>query len=956
MIRKLLILLFFAICFAGYGQSTTQFRLPFFDNFNGFFADKWTSGKGANSIAQADAPTVNVAILDGVNAKNGAYNTTLSLRVKSDSLLSYPFILSGVTAPVHFSFMYKGGGSVAKPQTSQGDLLVLYFKKNNQWEQVWSSASGFDTSSYLKREVVVDPSFVGQDFQIMFVRSGPSEPNSANWFLTNIELVQSVTLPFFENFSYNSASSFLSTWKGYTGITVSFQTGAPSPNTAVLDGFNVKGNAYSTPDSIRVPSDSLISHPFFFDGLPNSTPLDFKFSWKGSGKLKPRPDKGDSLVLFFKKGSEWVRMWASPKTIIDSTTFAKAVVPLDSSFRTNDFQIKFVRYGSSQLNVSNWFITNFELSSVSSLPFWEDFSSEASYKSRFKPNTGVYYNSGLAINPPSTTVVSFDGLDDVGNPYGETALAIGQADSLVSVSINLDSNSVKPADSLYFSFFWQKAARGEQPDKTEGDSLVLKLYDKNGFWRSVWQAPDSLGVPQTQFHKITLKITDPMFFHPEFKFKFLNYGRLSGSFDLFHVDYIVIDTIKNSSNYNQRNLVNDTLFFSDYAISDRPTTITTPYFSVPRFHLSDPTTLTFRDSFSYNLYSLASGNGLVGIVNYSISIEKNNAVDSVVGSELKSNLVGGVNRGVKTITRPLSAYSIPREATKLITRVYVDSTGVPDRNYSFLQNDTVSLVQPFEDYYSYDDGSYERTWQNKQDNSAHAVGYNTEVGDTITHLDISFPHDGYLTSENSLSVFVWKEINGKPGDVISTRRGTMIYSTTSKDRRNPFTRYDIPPVYVTGKYFIGVKQSNGGSRSLRIGIDRNNNSMDKYWCFTEEENNWTQSGTDTVFGAIMMRPVFRGGKLSTTGAVSARRENPDDEELNVAIIPALTIFPNPSQDGILNLNAVYDRVDLTDMMGKVLFTSYATQRIELKDQKPGIYFVTAYYKGKRQVARFIYQQ
>ena len=75
----------------------------------------------------------------------------------------------------------------------------------------------------------------------------------------------------------------------------------------------------------------------------------------------------------------------------------------------------------------------------------------------------------------------------------------------------------------------------------------------------------------------------------------------------------------------------------------------------------------------------------------------------------------------------------------------------------------------------------------------------------------------------------------------------------------------------------------------------------------------------------------------------------------VPFIPKLNIYPNPSEDGVLNLNAVYDRVDVMDITGKVLFTTYTTQRIELKDQKPGIYFVTAYYQTKRQVARFIYQ-
>lgn len=121
------------------------------------------------------------------------------------------------------------------------------------------------------------------------------------------------------------------------------------------------------------------------------------------------------------------------------------------------------------------------------LPFFDDFSTATSTNpdtQLWKPGSGVYINNTLTTRQPSINVATFDGLDAAGVPYNfRNEQAQGDSDTLVSQPIAL--GGLKPADSLYISYYWQAKGLGELPDRA--DTLRLEFLTNTGNWVAVWK-------------------------------------------------------------------------------------------------------------------------------------------------------------------------------------------------------------------------------------------------------------------------------------------------------------------------------------------------------------------------------------------------------------------------------------------------------------------------------------
>src|SRR5690554_105954 len=174
-----------------------------------------------------------------------------------------------------------------------------------------------------------------------------------------------------------------------------------------------------------------------------------------------------------------------------------------------------------------------------SLPFWDDFSSGEVDSLKWE-NKGAVPSKTIGINPPSMGVVYLDGVDLKGNPYSTSMLENGEGDYLASREINLSSYS--GSDSLYLSFFWQAGGKGEMPD--ENDMLELYFMDEAGQYTLVWEVFGGDMEAREIFKQEMVKV-NPAFFHENFRFKFLNKGRLSGPFDSWILDYIYLNRGRN---------------------------------------------------------------------------------------------------------------------------------------------------------------------------------------------------------------------------------------------------------------------------------------------------------------------------------------------------------------------------------------------------------------------------
>lgn len=144
----------------------------------------------------------------------------------------------------------------------------------------------------------------------------------------------------------------------------------------------------------------------------------------------------------------------------------------------------------------------------------------------------AYHNYRLATNPWSLGVVSFDGLNENGYPYLFGSTITMNCDTLLSKP--LDLSLVNASDSVYFSFLYQCEGFGDAPE--EGDSLFLDFYSPSTLeWNRVWRAG---GESQMDFQVAHIKVDDNLFFENGFQFRFINYGSPAGFLDHFHIDYV----------------------------------------------------------------------------------------------------------------------------------------------------------------------------------------------------------------------------------------------------------------------------------------------------------------------------------------------------------------------------------------------------------------------------------
>ena len=139
-------------------------------------------------------------------------------------------------------------------------------------------------------------------------------------------------------------------------------------------------------------------------------------------------------------------------------------------------------------NVKAFSKTPSSSNNILELPIFEDFST---YTGR--PDTTIWDSlggaqvvRGVAYHPPSLGVAMFDGLDEFGRPYEFIGgFPKGATDYLESKPINL--SIFFGGDSLYLSFYWQQGGRGEGPEFSDRDSLVLEFWNgTDSTWDYVW--------------------------------------------------------------------------------------------------------------------------------------------------------------------------------------------------------------------------------------------------------------------------------------------------------------------------------------------------------------------------------------------------------------------------------------------------------------------------------------
>jgi hypothetical protein len=573
------------------------------------------------------------------------------------------------------------------------------------------------------------------------------------------------------------------------------------------------------------------------------------------------------------------------------------------------------------------------------LPFWDDFSyysKKRTIESLWESYASVSINDGTAVNPLSLKVATFDGYDANGKPYksGVDIALKGFGDELVSRPIDLTLVPINKRSTVYLSFFCQAEGNGELPDLR--DRLVLYFKSPQG-WEEV-ATVETINTSEFVFKSV---FVDPKFFHAGFQFQIRNFGRLSGPYDTWNIDYVYLNTDRNPTDSS----------VPDRAIAKPLTSLLKQYWSMPYQHFVKELVNNFNAP-SFGLYNFKKDNNQpVKYFSSDTIISYTNGVRTKTTHALEiSNEFGLQNLQFKeqTISKlPLTShFDKMSDSVTIKLKVGLESgdndlTRDYTANYSpidFRNNDTISSTHHLSSYYAYDDGEAEYGAGLNQPGAelAYQFDMKTTEADAIKKIDIYFPDFGDL-SQQAFELRIWKTLSETAPVILYKQRVQVKRSAKSK-----FVSYKLDPaqpVSVQGTFFIGWKQlTTPNNPRMEVGLDTNTDSGDKI--FYNFSGIW-QKNVD-IKGSLMIRPVF--GKGADSVVTNVANENIE-----------WSIYPNPS-NGVFYVPKIADQIAIYDSFGSsvefIVEDQQDRRRVEIVN-RTGFFIVRMVADGKRFSNRII---
>ncbi|AHM63237.1 hypothetical protein D770_24960 [Flammeovirgaceae bacterium 311] len=572
-----------------------------------------------------------------------------------------------------------------------------------------------------------------------------------------------------------------------------------------------------------------------------------------------------------------------------------------------------------------------------SLPFWDDFSYAGQRPDSvlWPFNTTSTISYGQAINPPSWGVATFDGIDANGTPYATTN-SVGRTDSLQSAPIRLDMLAEPEKASVYLSFYWQLQGLGERPDQL--DSLRLYFLDSDTIWHQVWSQGGNPDTDPAVFQQELISLQNSgnqrgvNFFHPGFRFKFQSFSRQNGQFDEWHLDWVYLNSGRNSEDR----------YYEDRAISSAFTSLFSPYTAIPKEQLfANPATYLKAENL-FVVHSLWRP-GIDEVLTYDLSVhtENDEAVRVLESDRLLISNQGALLRGQSYFTEDASGLTAAdlaplaeRDSFTLVTRLLLRSE---EPQEFFHRNDYLEIRNPVHDYFAYDDGTAEISVSLNGRGQRLAYGFTLEVADTLTGISFYAPSFNTSARGSNLDLKIWSNLAGVNGeeDVLRYTQNVNV----QRQGVNGFVTYELnnPQVLQAGQFYIGLEQVT--TDPVALGFDLNTDGNATLYQSTDGIE-W--SGTSSLEGSLMMRPHFKKGVDPLTLGVK-----------NI-IFPPLSIYPNPTRDRLW-IESEARHLRLYDTQGRLMLAQPATARTELQlgHLQPGLYLLQLEYKQGVQSKRVL---
>jgi Secretion system C-terminal sorting domain len=601
-----------------------------------------------------------------------------------------------------------------------------------------------------------------------------------------------------------------------------------------------------------------------------------------------------------------------------------------------------------------------------SLPFWDDFSFAKGYRADsllWIVNDKVFVNDGQAINPPSINVATFDGYNENGLPYSTVSLETGYGDTLESQPIRMGDVATQYRDKIYLSFFYQAGGNGEMPNPSD----FLKLeFKSSGGWVEIHKFTIESNADRSVFYDTAIQIPqallpgEPDYFHNQFQFRFTSFGRLSGSYDAWHLDYVYLNRRVNDdeealdpatgNSVSSTPLINENdknTNTSDRTVTKPFSSILGEYFSIPikHFNVAKP-----FEKLTVSMYSLKHV-GFLQPVSYTAIYKITNYYDGTPTVTYHESPDGGKTSfepGIFEIpvlkhadgqTRAVPASTtIDPDADSVEVQIILgidagDNGGTLSKDYydryipiNFRSNDTLQYTFRLSNYYAYDDGTAEYSAglaaQGNQLAYRFVMDQNVVTDNILNGMFIYFPFTGGSAPE-TVRIFVFKDKAGKPDS-------SSVYSQTipvTRSANNLFSEVDFSEgVIVQDTFYIGYQETvTGKPDRIRVGLDASHNTGEQMYYRNTVYHPWIQN--TELKGCLMIRPRFGEATVITGEENSVER---------------LAIFPNPNH-GQFYVKGRTDDIQIFSLTGQsVGFSSENTdggKKVALQNPNPGVYVI-----------------
>lgn len=540
--------------------------------------------------------------------------------------------------------------------------------------------------------------------------------------------------------------------------------------------------------------------------------------------------------------------------------------------------------------------------STLTLPFFDDFSRFSLPTSnpdipeewqRWEDNM-AYINSTFAVEPPTIGVATLDGMMANGYPYDFVTPGVeGPADTLTSMTIDL--SSFDEDDDVFLTFMYQAQGFGNAPE--EEDSLILDFATGSSGtpWITVWSVA---GEEVQDFEQVFIPIHDlnlgDLYFHDEFQFRFRNLATLNGNMDHWNIDYVVMDEGIDPDDFEMQEL----------AVMYPVNTLLNQYTSMPWSHFKEENIASSNMHSSLTLFERNLDSQDFNFTSgFKVEYE-DQSWDMLNSWSNTSNNADQITETAMNINSSPNSFVFDTDVNDTCAvfqvKFYHDSQDATP------QNDTTTSEQVFTNFYSYDDGTAERSYSLNTPGGKVAVKYQAEIGDSLLGLFIHFTPFWENVEDEDFLLRIWGDNNGSPGSELALNYGFQ-NPHYWEDGHNTFGYYEYDnPVWVdNGSFYVGWTQT--GAAELNVGNDKNTNTNPSnlfYQLGLGAE--WQQS---SITGSVMIRPVFQAGKSEVWNSI-AELNNSD-----------FLIYPNPTSDKLnIHLNTTDESlVSIYDLSGRVVY-------------------------------------